>query len=1072
MTQDELAAILFVSRPAISKWEQDKGYPSIESLKQLTKTFNVSMDELLSDKELENIERNSNSKEEISMNNEKELKNKSPKKSWLTYVGMSLTFVVVLAINIVAGLYSEWLTDFFGGRGTTEITQETLENADAMVQELEKEGIVLLKNENHALPLTKPNVNVFGWSSTDAGFKTCGSGSGDSATHSAGSVKPIKFLEALKKAGFKTNDILTQVYERYKSKDDRGGSLGTPSDTFFKFYEPDVSVYSETVLNQAKNFSDTAIVVISRSGGEGQDLPRYQTFDTGTTRADGNIGYDYDRTYLEISKREEDLINLVKNNFEKVVIVLNIMNAMELGFVDDDKIDACMFVGGPGQTGALSIAHVLQGRANPSGRLVDTYAYDVTTAASFENAADWGVNQYKGHTAREDKPNSSTPGSSYIDYAEGIYVGYKWYETADAEGFWDSDYAKTKWGIQNGYDDVVQYPFGYGLSYADFTWNVRRWIVDDKTISVDVEVKNSSTYYHSSQFKQYYAGKDVVELYFSPLNYKDGGIEKASVNLCAYIKTPIIAVGESTMVNLSFNIEDMKSYDCYDKNNNGHKGYELEAGKYEISLRTDSHTKKNCSNNTYVYTVDETIYYDEASTDGYKVENRFTGDNAYAGVSIDGSTTNENITYLTRSNFIDTFPKYEKDLNRTIREKHQLLRSLGLNWYEKVPASTMPVTGSKSTSYKLFENGEYNDELMCQLGSNYDDPIWEDLISQLTRSELEGLVGDAGFKTNALESIGKLKCIDVDGPSGLNANNIGGLETVGGIGSQTAYPIEVVIASTWNDLLVFSFGQMVGSEAAEANISGWYAPGANIHRNPFEGRNFEYYSEDAFLSGKICAYEVYGCLTKGLYSYIKHFAVNETEEQRSGLYTWLSEQALREIYLRPFEIAVKDGKANAFMTSFNMIGAIWAGGNKALLEDVVRGEWGFRGTMLTDWSSGGTYMNLDQGLACGSDAWLNGSHSSPGGHNDKNSNEGVRDMKRAAKNIVYTYCNTYYSAKHLGDNIVIKAPVYVFPVWTIFLGAIDFVGFGALGVWIFFHIKKLRTLNMAPKKEEEGDSNE
>lgn len=344
----------------------------------------------------------------------------------------------------------------------------------------------------------------------------------------------------------------------------------------------------------------------------------------------------------------------------------------------------------------------------------------------------------------------------------------------------------------------------------------------------------------------------------------------------------------------------------------------------------------------------------------------------------------------------------------------------------------MPVTGSKSTNYKLFENGEYNDELMCQLGSNYDDPIWEDLISQITRPELEKLVGDAGFKTEAIESIGKVKCVDVDGPSGLNANNVGGTETLGGIGSQTAYPIEVVVASTWNDVLVFNFGQMVGSEAAEANISGWYAPGANIHRNQFEGRNFEYYSEDAFLSGKMCAYEVYGCLTKGLYSYIKHFAVNETEEQRSGLYTWLSEQALREIYLRPFEKTVIDGNAMNAMASFTRIGARYCPASKELLTDFLRGELGMKGLVVTDmYSIGYKAEHMPTFMMAGVDI-PDGELTNPY-KGFENNLEFTKRMREAAKRVLYA---TVHSNAMNGISKNTKL-IEITPSWMIALVSID-----------------------------------
>lgn len=978
----------------------------------------------------------------------------------IAFSAMALILVVIIVANAVCFSMAQWLTDFFGGRGTTEVTEVTLEGADALVQEIEGEGIIMLKNEGQTLPIrNKREINVFGWACTDAGFIRSGSGSGDASEHGTSKIS-YGFLDGLKKVGYKPNEELVRMYQRFCSKKEATKSLESVSDQFFKLYEPSIDAYTDAVMSQALNYSENAIIVISRSGGEGQDLPRYQTKIKGTTRAEaGSTAYDYSRHYLELSTEEEALINKVTNaGFRKVVIIINTVNVMELGFLNNAKIGAALSVGGPGQSGCISIARVLRGEINPSGKTADTYAYDLTTAPSFEHAGDWGVEQYIGLENRADEywPNASGQmDASYVDYVENIYVGYKWYETADAEGFWNSQFARDTWGIQNGYSDVVQYPFGYGKSYSQFEITKIEWMQNageslkkDGKIELKVTVKNKA----SSPIP----GKEVVQVYWSPTNYTSGGIEKASVNLCAYAKTDFIYPGKTEEVVLSFKVEDMKSYDAYDGDRDNHTGYELERGSYEISVRTDAHNKVACNNNSITYSVDSDIYYDEGVSDGVKVKNRFTGSDAYGGVSIDGKNSGANITYLTRADFAGTFPTQAKR-EALRRYKHDAINALGYSWHNQNNVSSAPITGSKSTNYKLTNSdGTWNEDLVGAIGSNYDDSRWVEIVRQLNKTELIGLVEDAGFKTMALDSVGKPECIDVDGPTGLNANNIGGTATIGGSGVWTAYPVEMVLSATWNDELAYRFGRSVGLEAAESNISGWYAPGANIHRSPFGGRNFEYYSEDAFLSGKMCAYEVYGCLTKGLYCYMKHFAVNENEEQRTGLYTWLTEQSLREIYLRPFEIAVKEGKANAMMTSFNRIGAIWAGGNKALMEDVARGEWGFRGTMLTDWSSGGDYMNLDQGLATGSDAWLNGAHWGVGGHNNKDTNAGISDMQRAAKNILYTYCNTYHVAKTEGDGMSLKQKAYVFPVWILILVAIDLIGVAGVGVWAFFTIKKIK----------------
>lgn len=964
----------------------------------------------------------------------------------ICFSSMTILLVAIVAANVVCGIYNEWLTAFFGGRGIEQVSEVTLEGADDIVREIEGEGIVMLKNDNNTLPLRKRAINVFGWSSTDAGFILSGSGSGDSGERGGGAVETINFLDGLTKVGFRPNTVLTKLYTNFKSKKDGAGkSLEDRAEVFFKLYEPPRSVYTQTVMDQAKSYSDTALIVFSRSGGEGQDLPYFQTRAQGTYTATNKVDWDFDRTYLELSPQEEDLIDVVTNaGFAKVVVVINAMNVMELGFLDNPKINAAISVGGPGQTGCISIAKVLHGTINPSGKTTDTYAYDLSTAPTYVNSGSPGVMQYNGLWADEESPNVSNVGTSYIDYAENIYVGYKWYETADAEGYWNS---------RGGYDKIVQFPFGYGLSYTQFEWDIREVspangssLVKDGKITITVRVTNKGNV----------AGKDVVEVYYTP-PYMSGGIEKSSVNLCAYAKTPLLEPNKHVDLKLEFKVEDMKSYDCYDKNGNGNTGYELERGTYEVSIRSDAHTKANCKQNTITYTINDTIFY-KTDIGKNEVVNRFTGDKAYSGVSIDGISSNESITYLTRQNFSGTFPT-----STHARSKNAKVEALGLNWYQPNTVSTTPQTG-KSGNLKLIENGSYNEELVMALGSNFEDSRWTDIISQITIKELNDLVEIAGFHTSELNSIGKPKTIDLDGPAGLNTN-IGGLGTLAGDNAFTIYPVEMVLSATWNDNLAFRMGQTVGLEAQESKVSGWYAPGANIHRSPFDGRNFEYYSEDALLSGKMCASEVYGCLTKGLHPYMKHFAVNETEKQRRGLYTWLTEQTLREIYLRPFEIAVKEGHANAIMTSFNCIGAIWVGGNKALLEDLVRGEWGFKGTMLTDWSAGGVYMNLDQGLACGQDIWLNGANVPVSGHNQKNSASGILDMQRAAKNVVYTYCNTYYIAQTAGDGMDLKELSNVTPVWLAILIPFDVIGLAGIGVWLFFNLKSIRKSKKLNDKE-------
>lgn len=962
-------------------------------------------------------------------------------KHYISIVALCLGLVVLIAMNCVAIYFRTWLTAFFGGRGYTFDGDDVLQSrslADELCEDIEEEGIILLKNENGTLPLNDvTDVNVFGWGATDAGFVMSGSGSG-SAMERGGVVTPTYFLGGLKQAGFNYNEELIAAYESFKSKKDGNQqSLYSQPSEFFRLYEPGSSFYTDELMSRAKKYSDTAIVVISRLGGEGPDLPyvQYKYVEGGSPVIDNT------RTYLELSTEEEDMLRAVsKANFSRVIVVLNTCNVMELGFLNNFGIGAAISVGGPGQSGCKAIGNVLCGKVNPSGKTTDTYAYEFESAPSYVNAPTKDLKNYTN-------TNPSSTESQYIDYAEDIYVGYKWYETAEAEDFW----------FYNGtdYDSVVQYPFGFGLSYTTFKWEVEEVyphsgseLKKDDKIEIYVKVTNTGNV----------AGRDVVELYYTPY-YEKGGIEKSAVNLCAFAKTDLLQPKEHQVVKLSFDVEDMKSYDCYDKNNNGFCGYELEAGPYSVSLRTDAHNIANCKNSVVEYIVNEDIRYENDTVTGTKVENLFTGATAYSGVSIDGNTidgkaSGANIQYLSREDFKTTYPK-----TTAARKKHEKLISMGNHWFEQNDVTSMPTQGSTETNLSLTvknENGttEYNKDLVLELGNSktgYDSALWESLLNQITVQELINLVEYGGFKTYAVPSVGKPECIDLDGPSGLNSTVASQASA-----SWTCYPVEIVIAATWSVEIAYSFGVSVGNEAAATKVSGWYAPVANLHRSPFAGRNFECYSEDSFLSGQMCAKTVYGAMTKGVYCYIKHFVAYENQTTPAGVYSWMTEQAFRETYLKPFEIAVKDGGANGVMSSFNRVGAHWVGGNKAILQTVLREEWGFRGTVVTDWSSGGDYMNVDQGLCAGNDLWLTGEQTRPSGHTDKTSAAAVSNMRTAAKNILYTYCNTYYVASNAGNEVAVKEAKNVFPVWIWILVAIDVVFIAGLTVGAVFTVKSIK----------------
>lgn len=988
--------------------------------------------------------------------------------------GMVLIAGVVVAVNIVAGHFSEIITIYLNGFGA-DFSKFDSASGNNICQEIESEAVVLLKNENNALPIKQTNsegklpVAVFGWGATNGGFITSGSGSGGSAERGAG--KLVTFLGALEGQPASIKDgkeILPKVdgkfvyyhplinmYTSYKGARDMG-DYWNAAYPFFNLIEPSVELV-QPHIEGAKAFASTAVVVISRAGGEGQDIPRIQVKYGQPT--------DYDRGYLHISKEEEDMLKLVRANFDKVVVIVNTCNAMELGFLDE-KInvagvekplaDAAISVSGCGQSGAVAIANVLSGDVNPSGRLVDTFAYDLSTAATYANAPDCRTINGASGSVRQytNSSGDQISQSYYIDYAEGIYNGYRWYETADEEGFWSSEFAHDKWGVSS-YEEVVQYPFGYGLSYTTFTQeiistnpNSSVTINENTDISVTVRVRNTGTV----------AGKDVVQLYYNP-PYKNGGVEKSSANLVAFGKTKLLAPGEYDDLTLTFKASEMKSYDTNNLSgavgDNG--GFVLEDGTYKVSLRKNSH---EITGSELEYLIADSVEIDSSET-----YNRFSGSGVINGdVAIDGSDTNEGIDYLTRKNsFESKFPT-----PKAPRARSNKMPANGWLSHEK-DTTVMPTQG-KGGSLSLYKEGNtLNEELVLELGADYNNSKWNQLMDQVSVEELYGVIQGAGFRTKDVPSAGKPEHLDLDGPSGLNQ------EVNAGSGASptfwTSFPIETAIAQTWNEDISFRFGLTIGYEAYATGVAGWYGPAANIHRSPLDGRNFEYYSEDPYLSGKMCAKTINGAISNGLYGYVKHFVVNETENKREGLITWLNEQSLREIYAKGFEITVKEGKANAIMSGFNRIGATWCGGSYALLTGLLRDEWGFRGSIITDYALEWEmpYMDIAQGIRAGNDMWLNGLRTNTVGTiYDSGSATSISCAREATKNMLYTFCNTMYQQSEYLKNPIQNAPKaelvgkrYEAPPatwWWIVIG-VDIAAVVGIGIWVFFcyfHKKKVK----------------
>ncbi len=1021
------------------------------------------------------------------------------KKSKIVSIAVSsVILVIVLVLNIAVGIFSDTLDKFIVGYNDGGSDSETRTEGLALQQQIQEEGTVLVKNQDEngeaILPLSHseaPKLNVFGWAATD--WVISGSGSGQVKRDGS-----TDLLAALKEYGVEYNEELINMYESFRPNREfsiNGSHAGTatagnPNDSgslhsfnyeFSRLYEPSIddgSFYTDTMLKNAEAFSDTAIVVIGRVSGESNDSPAVQYKQTsGKNKSTGMLSSDKiddTRTYLEISTEEEALLGYVGKNYENVIVLINSTNVMELGFMDTiDGLDACLIVGTTGSAGAKAIPEILYGDITPSGKTADTYAYDLTTSSTY---ADAGKGNDTTHfytngsglyptTVKHTNGSSSVPyrGVAYEDYREGIYVGYKWYETADTERFWDSEYAKQKWGLTEGYEDVVQYPFGYGLSYTDFQWEItylshlnNETLHGDDTIRISVRVTNVGDY----------PGQDVVELYYTA-PYTKSGIEKSSVNLVAFGKTQrILKKGEHEDINLEFKVSDMASYDYGEKVISG-GGYVLEDGEYQLTLRTDAHTlagnKVAGGNDTITYRIDgDTQVLEEAT-------NRFTGTDTTDGVAIDGNSDGSaDITYLSRADFAATFPAEwdpaeDRAMTDAIKERNLYTSAMASAWDKAWQAENPEITDvtfgdtTKKTTIGGMtsnENGQEYYQLSDDgyvLGMKYDDPMWEDLLDSIPKSEMQELVLHGYTKTKAVKSINKPETLDFDGPNQINSFIDGKSKT--GFNS-------IVLAQTWNIELAYSMGLTFGAECAEASISGWYGPGVNIHRSPFGGRNYEYYSEDPLISGLMCAKSVQAAKNRGVFSYLKHICLYESESGRDGMYTWLTEQALREIYLRPFEIAVKEGGATGIMTSYGRIGAVWTGGSEALLTEVCRDEWGFRGTFLTDYADHHEFMNGDQMLRAGGNLWMDGWNNDGKFRFDTSSVAYDYALRTSTKNILYMWMNalatnTNYNMSPDADKIVIPvSPELKFRWYIPVLAVFDVLAIGGCGVWLFFTLRK------------------
>lgn len=872
--------------------------------------------------------------------------------SWL----VALVGIVVAVSMMLTGPLSTLLNNATITKYT--LSDATVSKANELAKEVQSEAVTLLKNDDSNLPLSGKKVNVFGWGSTNPVYDGTGSGS------MSKQYKTVSLLDGMKQAGLKTNTELSKLYTDYRKDRPEVGMFAQD----WTLPEVPAKQYSDKLVSDAKDFSDEAVVVLTRVGGEGADLPTDMKAKGITYK---NNSKDYDdfqkgESFLQLSKTERDMIDLVTSNFKKVTLVYSGANTFQFDFLNDyPQIQSVVWCPPAGQTGFSALGEVLAGETNPSGKTSDTFLKNLTKSVSYNNFGKFEYTnmadkaaKYKGFTGDD---VTAIPG--FVNYSEGIYVGYKFYETASDEGLIN-------------YDDTVAFPFGYGLSYTSFDQKLDSVKYKGGKVTVTATVTNTGDK----------AGKDVVEVYYNP-PYTDGGIEKASKNLAGFEKTKELQPGESQKVTVKFDDDDMASYDY-----KGAKAYMLEKGDYDISIQSDSHHVIDHK----AITVKDTVTYDSDS-------NTHNGDKTVATNQFDDVAGD--VTYLSRA---DHFANYKEataaPTNFKMSDKAKETFYNNSNYDPKKfdkDSDKMPTTGAKN-GLKLSD----------MYGKDYDDADWDKLLDQLTFDDMDNLIANGGYGTQALKSVGKIQLTDADGPASLNNNFTG----VGSIG----FPASTAFACTWNKDLAKQFGEMIGDMAHDMHVAGWYAPAMNIHRNAFSGRTFEYFSEDSLLSGVMASSEISGAKSKGVYSFMKHFALNDQKTKRTEmLCTWTNEQAMREIYLKPFEMSVKEGGAQAVMSSFNYIGNTYAGADSALLQTVLRGEWGFKGFVLTDYFGGYGYQNADQEVRAGNDSML--ATTKITNHITDKSATSVKAMRQAAHNILYTAANSWQYAN--GE------PKVATPIW-------------------------------------------
>lgn len=914
-------------------------------------------------------------------------------------------------------IYSDEVTSVYPTQKATN-KAEAFANAQEVNLKLAEEGFVLLKNENAALPMNKgARISVFSKNSVNLSYGGSGSGGFDTSNNK-------NLYESLNDAGFVTNPTLKRFYESSQSGPVRtanSSDLDNGDNQKIATAETPQSKYTDAVRNSYADYSDAALVVITRIGGEGFDLPRYQGDSEGAVSLDSH--------YLELDQNEIDLLTAVTDGtFKRVVVVFNTHSSFEATFLKDsayaafaDKIDAAVWIGFTGSNGITALGEILNGDVNPSGRLVDTWAADFTKNPSFVNF---------GTGCLPDTTDKYDGGMYYsVDYEEGIYVGYRYYETrGETDG-------------EDWYNANVVYPFGYGLSYTTFDWTVGDASASEielgMTITVPVTVKNTGSV----------AGKEVVQLYASA-PYTLGGIEKAHKVLVGFAKTKLLQPGESETVTVSFDPYSAASYDYRDANSNGFSGYELEAGEYTLYVSRNAHE----SEKAIALNLAADVQIGTDPTTDSEVVNRYTDSENF----LDSDWQLD--TMLSRADWEGTWPTPQTAQQHAGTDRlYEEIRSEEHNNPTDFDSEEYPWFGEEPTLTlrDLLPSAEAEG---YEPVVSYDDERWEELMMGCDEEEMIALINNGAYHTLAMESVGLPATIHGDGPSGFTC--FMSKEQVNG---TCQYVSEPVMASTWNINLMNELGEAIGEEgtigdkATGQPYSSIYAPGVNIHRSPFGGRCSEYFSEDSFISGMMGAAEVQGIQSRGVLPTVKHFVANEQETHRSigGDLSWLSEQALREIYLKPFEYTVKLGETRGIMTSFNRIGTRWTGGDYRLLTEILRNEWGFNGLVICDFNTIPQYMIPRMMFYAGGSLDLATQQSAMWTDCDTSDAGDAIVLMRAVKDVMYALVNSNaMNAEVIGYNP---------PIWQEYLHWINIGAFTLVGVWLVLAIVRTVRCNKRQK---------